>query len=104
MGDYLMDGFKNLMKTHSLIGDVRGRGLLMGFELVKNRETKEYATAEAVALMEKCREKGLLIGKGGLFGNVIRIAPPLSITQANCDRVLKIIDESLTEMKKAGLA
>lgn len=104
MGDYLMDGFKNLMKTHSLIGDVRGRGLLMGFELVKNRETQEYATAEAVTLMEKCREKGLLIGKGGLFGNVIRIAPPLSITQANCDRVLKIIDESLTEMKKAGLA
>jgi len=104
MGDYLMDGFKNLMKTHSLIGDVRGRGLLMGFELVKNRETKEYATAEAVTLMEKCREKGLLIGKGGLFGNVIRIAPPLSITQANCNRVLKIIDESLTEMKKAGLA
>ncbi|NDG28229.1 MAG: aminotransferase class III-fold pyridoxal phosphate-dependent enzyme, partial [Proteobacteria bacterium] len=97
-------GFKNLMKSHALIGDVRGRGLLMGFELVKDRETKEYATSEAVALMEKCREKGVLLGKGGLFGNVIRIAPPLTIDQKNCDRVLKAVDESLIEIKKQSLS
>lgn len=102
MGAYLQDGIRNLMKTHALIGEVRGRGLLMGFELVKNKETKEYATAETALLMEKCREKGLLVGKGGLFGNVIRIAPPLSINQKQCDQVLKTIDECLTEMKKVG--
>jgi len=100
MGSYLHEGIKNLMKNHSLIGEVRGRGLLMGFELVKDRESKEYAIAETVNLMEKCREKGVLVGKGGLFGNVIRIAPPLSINQKQCDRVLKVIDECLTEMKK----
>ena len=100
MGTYLQEGIKNLMKNHSLIGEVRGRGLLMGFELVKDRESKEYAIAETVNLMEKCREKGVLVGKGGLFGNVIRIAPPLSINQKQCDRVLKVIDECLTEMKK----
>jgi 4-aminobutyrate aminotransferase-like enzyme len=100
MGTYLQEGIKNLMKNHSLIGEVRGRGLLMGFELVKDRESKEHAIAETVNLMEKCREKGLLVGKGGLFGNVIRIAPSLSINQKQCDRVLKVIDECLTEMKK----
>jgi len=100
MGSYLQDGIKNLMKNHLLIGEVRGRGLLMGFELVKNRESKEHAVAETATLMEKCREKGVLVGKGGLFGNVIRIAPPLSINQKQCDQVLKVIDECLTEMKK----
>lgn len=101
MGSYLQEGIKNLMKGHALIGEVRGRGLLMGFELVKDRETKEHAIAETSALMEKCREKGVLVGKGGLHGNVIRIAPPLSISQKQCDLVLKVIDESLSEMKKA---
>lgn len=100
MGSYLQEGIRNLMKNHSLIGEVRGRGLLMGFELVKNRESKEYAVAETATLMEKCREKGVLVGKGGLFGNVIRIAPPLSINQKQCDHLLKVIDACLTEMKK----
>lgn len=104
MGDYLQDGIRNLMKKHLLIGEVRGRGLLMGFELVKDRNTKEYAPQETITLMEKAREKGVLLGKGGLFGNVIRIAPPLSINQKQCDQILRVIDESLTEMNKAGNA
>lgn len=99
MGAYLQDGFRQLMKIHNLIGEVRGRGLLMGFELVKDRETKEYAPQETLHLMEKCREKGVLLGKGGLFGNVVRIAPALSITQKQCDEVLRAVDESLTEMR-----
>jgi 4-aminobutyrate aminotransferase-like enzyme len=99
-GAYLVDGLRELMKTHPLIGDVRGRGLLLGFELVKDRTTKEYAPAEMNELMELCREKGLLIGKGGLFGNVARVAPPLSITRAHCDQMLKTIDESLSEIER----
>ncbi len=101
MGAYLMDGLKNLMSKHSLIGDVRGRGLLLGMELVKDRQTKEHASAETSTLMEVCRNKGVLIGKGGLYGNVIRIAPPLSISQKECDQILTTFDEALVDTKKA---
>ncbi len=101
-GAYLMDSLKQLMKKHPLIGDVRGRGLLLGFELVKDRTTKEYAAAETAELMEYAREKGVLFGKGGLNGNVVRIAPPLGITRAECDRFLKVVDEGLTRIAKAG--
>ncbi len=103
MGKHLMEGLTAMMKTRQLIGDVRGRGLLLGFEMVKNRETKEYATAEASALMEICREKGLLLGKGGLYGNVIRLAPPLSITKTQCDELLKIVDEALHQLETKGI-
>jgi 4-aminobutyrate aminotransferase-like enzyme len=101
-GTYLKEGFKRLMEKHRLVGDVRGRGLLLGIELVRDRQTKEYATAETAELMEVCRDKGLLIGKGGLFGNVIRIAPPLSITRANCDKLLGILDEGLNQIERKG--
>ena len=99
MGNYLMEGLKTLQKKHPWIGDVRGRGLMMGIELVKNRDTKEYATQETVEVMEIAKDKGVLFGKGGLFGNVLRIAPPLSITKENCDEILKVLDESFFEAK-----
>ncbi len=100
MGAYLMDSLKGMMKNHPLIGDVRGRGLLLGFEMVKDRTTKEYASAETALVMELCREKGVIVGKGGLFGNVVRLAPPLSITRAQCDQLLTAIDQALTEVEK----
>ncbi len=99
MGSYLMEGLKNLQKNHSWIGEVRGRGLMIGIELVKNLETKEYATAETAEVMEIAKNKGVLFGKGGLFGNVLRIAPALSITRGQCDEVLKVLDESFFEAK-----
>ena len=99
MGSYLMEGLKNLQKNHSWIGEVRGRGLMIGIELVKNLETKEYATAETAEVMEIAKNKGVLFGKGGLFGNVLRIAPALSITRGQCDEVLKVLDESFSEAK-----
>ena len=95
MGAYLMEGLKGLMKSHSLIGDVRGRGLLMGMELVKDRTTKEHAVQETIDLMEACMEKGLLLGKGGLKGNVLRIAPPLTLNKSEVEFIVKTIDESL---------
>lgn len=101
MGTYIVENLKGMMKTRKLIGDVRGRGLLLGIELVKDRTTKEYASAETAELMERCRKKGVLLGKGGLFGNVVRLAPPLTITRADCDRLLKAIDESLGEIENA---
>jgi len=95
MGEYLKQGLMGMTNTRKLIGDVRGRGLLLGIELVRDRNTKEYATAETSELMEICREKGVLVGKGGLFGNVVRLAPPLSIDRGQCDQVLRVLDEGL---------
>ncbi len=94
MGDYLLSGLKDLMKKYEIIGDVRGRGLLIGIELVKDRKTKEYAKDEANELMEFTKERGLLLGKGGLFGNIIRIAPPLSINKKQAEKILSVLDES----------
>lgn len=98
MGRRLKNGLRDLMKTHALIGDVRGRGLLLGFELVKDRKTKAYGTEEAARLMDECKDRGLLLGKGGLFGNVMRVAPPLTIDEKQVDEMLRIIDESLHAM------
>ena len=103
MGAFLVESIKTMSRTRKLIGDVRGRGLLLGVELVKNQETKEHASAETAELMELCRERGLLVGKGGLFGNVVRFAPPLTITRAQCEQALKALDESLFELEKRGV-
>ncbi len=94
-GAQLKAGFAKLAARHTLIGDVRGLGLMLGVELVKDRATKEHATAECVAVFEKCRELGLLIGKGGLKGNTLRIKPPMCLTAADCDFLLAVLDEAL---------
>lgn len=94
MGQYLREGFLNLQKDFDLIGDVRGRGLLVGMELVSDRVTKDYATAQTAKLIEYAKQEGLLIGKGGLYGNVVRVAPSMAITRSECD-------ELLTKLRKA---
>ena len=99
MGQRLIDGLRQLMNTHEIIGDVRGRGLLLGMELVKDRHSKAHASAETAALMDRCKDHGLLLGKGGLFGNVLRIAPPLTVNEQQVDEMIQIIDRSLHELK-----
>jgi 4-aminobutyrate aminotransferase-like enzyme len=94
MGKILVDGLKDMMKDFPIMGDVRGRGLLLGIELVKDHKTKAYASEEAARFMDLCKDRGLLIGKGGLFGNVVRVAPPLSITKDEIHSMLKIMGES----------
>lgn len=94
-GAQLKTGFAVLAKKHALIGDVRGLGLMLGVELVKDRATKEPASAECAAVFEKCRELGLLVGKGGLFGNTLRIKPPMCITAADGDFLLAVLDRAL---------
>lgn len=100
MGSLLKDGMKELSKKHALIGDVRGRGLLLGMELVKDRKTKAYATEETVRFMEACKEGGLLVGKGGLMGNVVRVAPPISIKREQVASMLQIMDQAFHEIAK----
>lgn len=98
IGDHLKSKLSELMKKYEIVGDVRGRGLLLGIELVKNKKTKEYAKEECSELMELLKDKGILVGKGGLFGNVIRIAPSLSINKNQADFLLKAFEESLYEL------
>jgi 4-aminobutyrate aminotransferase-like enzyme len=102
MGRRIVDGLHDLMRHHEMIGDVRGRGLLLGMELVKDRKSKEFGTAEAARLMDLCKERGVLLGKGGLRGNVLRIAPPLTINADQVDHLLVVIDKSLTDLENAA--
>lgn len=95
VGDHLKERLTELKERHSLIGDVRGMGLMLGVELVRDRATKEPATAETAQVLELARERGLLIGKGGLDGNVIRIKPPMCITLADADFLVECLDEVL---------
>ena len=93
-------GLKELQTRHRLIGDVRGKGLMLGVELVKDRETKEPARQEALDIMEHLREAGVLIGKGGLDGNVLRIKPPMCLTAADVDYALDALDAALTKVER----
>ncbi len=94
-GAYLRAGLEDLREKYPLIGDVRGMGLMQALELVTDRESKTPAPAETARLLEAAREEGLLIGKGGLYGNVIRISPPLNIKKSDVDEFLKRLDRSL---------
>ena len=96
IGNYLLSGLEKLKQKHALIGDVRGKGLLLGIELVKDRATKEPAKAECAQVLENARERGLLLGKGGLWGQTIRLAPPLCIARADADFLLDVLDRSLS--------
>lgn len=88
-GQYIKSELISLQKQFPLIGDIRGRGLLLGIELVRDRKTKEPAHDEAKQVMEAAKKAGLLIGIGGYYRNVLRIAPPLSI---NNEQSVGLID------------
>ncbi|HUX66116.1 MAG TPA: aspartate aminotransferase family protein [Terriglobales bacterium] len=98
VGDYLKAGLQRLQEKHPLIGEVRGLGLLLGVELVRDRLTKEPAAKETNALLARCREQRILVGKGGLYGNVIRISPPMNISTDDADEFLRRFDRSLAAL------
>lgn len=95
VGARLKEGLKKLMSEHSLIGDVRGMGLMLGMELVRDRSSKEPAKAETLQLLEETREMGVLVGKGGIDGNVIRIKPPMCITNEDADFAVEVLHHAL---------
>ncbi|HEV7387578.1 MAG TPA: aminotransferase class III-fold pyridoxal phosphate-dependent enzyme, partial [Gemmatimonadaceae bacterium] len=96
LGRKLKDGLRKLAERHQLIGDVRGMGLMLGVELVQDRGTKQPAKQETLAVLEAAREMGVLMGKGGLDGNVLRIKPPMCITAEDVDFTLDVLDRALT--------
>jgi 4-aminobutyrate aminotransferase-like enzyme len=99
-GKRFRDGLDALKEKHPSIGDVRGMGLMQGVELVKDRKTKEPASDLANKVLERARANGLVIGKGGLYANVLRMSPPLNIPAADIDQAVAILDKSLEEAAK----
>lgn len=95
VGKQLMKGLTELQERHQLIGEVRGMGLMLGVELVRDRKTKEPAKTEASEVLELSRERGLILGKGGLYGNTLRIKPPMCITKDDADFMIDCLDEVL---------
>ena len=98
VGGYLRERLEELQEKYPLVGDVRGMGLMQGVELV--REGKEPARQEIAQVFEASKRRGLLIGKGGLYGNVMRIAPPLTIGKGDVDEAVRILDEAFAEVSR----
>ncbi len=99
VGKYLMDGLKTLLR-HPTVGDVRGKGLLIGIEMVKDKASKAQADAATItALVDHCRESGVIIGRSGggrNYSNTLTLSPPLVITRAECDRIVDTLDRAIT--------
>ena len=94
-GKYLLDNIRGLMARHDWIGDVRGSGLLVGVELVRDRETKEPAKEETQRVLDLMKDNGVLIGYEGKFGNVLKIRPPLTFQPKHADILVEALDKSL---------
>ncbi len=93
VGDDLLNGFKELMNRHKLIGDVRGAGLFIGVELVKDRITKEPAAQEIKLIVEQMKDRGFLIGTDGPYNNVLKIKPPIIFSKHNAKEFIRNLDE-----------
>src|SRR5947207_667741 len=98
LGNRILAGLKRLKEKHAVIGDVRGKGLMLGIELVKDRQSKEPAKEECAQLLEACKEMGLLLGKGGLWGQTIRFSPPMCINQQDADFLIEVLDCALDDL------
>ena len=98
LGNRLRQGLLSLQEKYPLIGDVRGMGLMQGIELVEDRKTKEPASKRANLIIEILRKRQLLIGKGGLYGNTLRIAPPMLVTESQIDEAIAHLDAGLHQV------
>lgn len=101
VGEHLQAGLHKIWEKYPVIGDVRGMGLMQGIELVEDRESKEPAAKATSHLVEEARAGGLLLGKGGLYGNVIRVAPPLTASKDDVDKALEILDVAFSRVQEA---
>jgi len=99
-GAQLMAGLEKIRANNKLVGDVRGKGLMIGIELVKDAD-KTPAAVEAAEVRRRCREAGILVGVGGSLGNVVRLQPPLVISEEECARVLETVETVLADTARA---
>jgi alanine-glyoxylate transaminase/(R)-3-amino-2-methylpropionate-pyruvate transaminase len=95
VGGHLKERLLEVQERQALIGEVRGMGLMLGVELVRDRQTREPATKETADVVELCKDRGLLVGKGGLHGNVLRIKPPMCLTKDDADFLADCLEEVL---------
>ena len=100
LGARFKSGLQKLQQSYALIGDVRGMGLMLGLELVRDRAQKTPAKQEALDIMEALREMSVLVGKGGLDGNVLRIKPPMCISAADVDYALDALDVAFAQVTR----
>ncbi len=100
VGTLLRQGLEALKEKYPVMGDVRGKGLIQGVEMVRDRNTKEPATREVGHLFEATRQRGLLIGKGGLYGNTVRVTPPLIARKEDIEEALFILDHAFAEVQE----
>jgi 4-aminobutyrate aminotransferase-like enzyme len=97
VGRHLIAGLRRLQERHALVGDVRGSGLFLGVELVRDRETLEPATEETAYVVNRLRERGILTGADGPDHNVLKLRPPLVIAELDADLFLATLDDVLEE-------
>ncbi|GAA0151725.1 hypothetical protein LIER_10380 [Lithospermum erythrorhizon] len=98
IGTYLKGLLSDLKEKYEIIGDVRGRGLMLGVELVTDRQSKTPAKIETALIMDQMKDLGVIIGKGGFFGNVFRITPPLCFTKEDADFLVDVMDYTMSKM------
>lgn len=99
LGNYLMQKLRELQAKHRLIGDVRGMGLFIGVELVKDLMTKEPATEEAKIVVYKAKENFVIISADGPDSNVLKVKPPMCFTKEDGDLLLSVLDKALSEVE-----
>jgi alanine-glyoxylate transaminase/(R)-3-amino-2-methylpropionate-pyruvate transaminase len=98
VGGVLLARLKDLQQKHKAIGDVRGRGLMLAIEMVKDRKTKEPDAAITAAVFEKCREQGLILSKSGPHRSVLRMVPPMCLALSDVDQVADGLDRAFTSL------
>ena len=97
LGGRFIEGLRELQERHPIIGDVRGRGLFLGIELVRDRETQEPATEEAARIVEDMRDRNVLLSTDGPHHNIIKIKPPMVLSKEDVDTTLHLLNESLSQ-------
>jgi len=100
-GQYFKSALRDLMRRHGIIGDVRGVGLALGVELVRDRATLEPARTETKRVLDLMRDNGVLIGSDGKHGNVLKLRPPLVFRREHADRVVAVLDRVLAQVEGA---
>ncbi|HEX2061853.1 MAG TPA: aminotransferase class III-fold pyridoxal phosphate-dependent enzyme, partial [Thermoanaerobaculia bacterium] len=98
VGAYLREKLEALKDKYPVIGDVRGMGLMQAIECVEDRQTKTPAPKAVLKVFEETKRRGVLIGKGGLFGNVIRLGPPLIATKSDIDELVSALDAAFASV------
>ena len=101
VGAHLREKLEELKEKHTMIGEVRGMGLMQAIELVEDRQSRKPATEGTLAVMESARQNRLLVGRGGIYGNVLRLTPALNISKTDVDEFTRLLDASLTTAARA---